>query len=131
VDADLIKQALLNLIENARQAMPKGGTLTLQARRNGRDSVLTVRDTGIGIAAEQLDKIFNLYFTTKPSGSGIGLAMTYRIAQLHHGKIFVESTEGAGTAFTLQLPLAATELRHRPALPGESEDAKSMYAVKP
>jgi signal transduction histidine kinase len=86
----------------------------------------------VGIAQEQLDKIFNLYFTTKASGSGIGLAMTYRIAQLHNGKISVESTEGVGTTFTLHLPLTAMENRPRPVLPGPTEqDTKSLYAVKP
>jgi signal transduction histidine kinase len=131
-DSDLIKQALLNLMENARQAMAHGGTLTLDARRIGRDAVVTIRDTGVGIAQEQLDKIFNLYFTTKPSGSGIGLAMTYRIAQLHNGKISVESTEGVGTTFTLHLPLTVMETRPRPVLPGPTEtDTKSLYAVKP
>jgi signal transduction histidine kinase len=73
-----------------------------------------VRDQGAGIAPDQLDKIFNLYFTTKPSGSGIGLAMTYRILQLHNGRIHVQSTEGVGTTFTLNVPLAAAELRPRP-----------------
>jgi signal transduction histidine kinase len=116
VDADLIKQAILNLVQNAAQAMPAGGTISLLAERSGRDAALTVRDDGIGIAASQLDKIFNLYFTTKPTGSGIGLAMTYRILQLHNGRIDVESTEGVGTAFTLTLPLSATDLRARPAL---------------
>jgi signal transduction histidine kinase len=118
VDADLIKQALLNLVENARQAMPAGGNLRLAARRQGREAVVIVQDTGVGIAPEQLDKIFNLYFTTKATGSGIGLAMTYRIAQLHNGKIYVESTEGTGTTFTLHLPLTAIESRQRPVLDG-------------
>ena len=83
--------------------------LTLMAERSGRDVVVTVRDTGVGIPEDQLEKVFNLYFTTKATGSGIGLAMTYRILQLHHGKIDVQSIEGTGTAFTLLLPLVAPD----------------------
>lgn len=130
VDADLIKQALLNLVENARQAMPSGGNLTLVTRRQGRDVAIQVKDDGIGIAPEQLDKIFNLYFTTKPTGSGIGLAMTYRIAQLHNGKIFVESKEGAGTTFTLQLPLTTTESRQRSALLIQHATSRPTHTLK-
>jgi signal transduction histidine kinase len=111
VDADLIKQALLNMVQNAAHAMPQGGHITLLVDRKGRDAILRVKDDGEGIPASQLDKIFNLYFTTKPTGSGIGLAMTYRIVQLHNGKIDVESTEGSGTTFTLCLPLSALEQR--------------------
>jgi len=113
VDSDLIKQALLNLVQNAAHAMPHGGALTITAERTGRDACITVQDTGTGIPAEQLDKIFNLYFTTKETGSGIGLAMTYRIMQLHNGKIDVESTVGNGSAFTLVLPMSATDSRTR------------------
>ena len=111
VDADLIKQAILNMVQNAAHAMPQGGNITLVMQRIGRDAVLTIKDDGSGIAANQLDKIFNLYFTTKSTGSGIGLAMTYRIVQLHNGKIDVESTEGVGTAFTLSLPVLSAEPR--------------------
>jgi signal transduction histidine kinase len=114
VDADMIKQALLNIVQNAVQAMPGGGTLTVRVERSSRNAVVTIRDQGAGIAPDQLDKIFNLYFTTKPSGSGIGLAMTYRILQLHNGKIDVQSTEGVGTTFTLNFPLSAIEARPRP-----------------
>jgi len=114
VDADMIKQALLNIVQNAVQAMPGGGALTVRVERSSRNAVVTIRDQGAGIAPDQLDKIFNLYFTTKPSGSGIGLAMTYRILQLHNGKIDVQSTEGVGTTFTLNFPLSAIEARPRP-----------------
>lgn len=124
VDADLIKQVLLNLAQNASHAMPNGGFLDIAATREGREAVLTVRDTGVGIPVEQLDKIFNLYFTTKATGSGIGLAMTYRVMQLHNGKIEVESTPGMGTAFTLRLPLSASE-RPRQA-PPESVVAETL-----
>jgi PAS domain S-box-containing protein len=114
VDADMIKQALINVVQNAVQAMPGGGTLTVRVERSSRNAVVSIRDQGAGIAPDQLDKIFNLYFTTKPSGSGIGLAMTYRILQLHNGRIHVQSTEGVGTTFTLNIPLSAAEFRPRP-----------------
>jgi signal transduction histidine kinase len=110
-DADMIKQAVLNLVHNAADAMPDGGAVSVTVTRVGREAKLTVTDEGSGIPRDQMDKIFNLYFTTKATGTGIGLAMTYRIMQLHKGKIDVESTEGKGSTFTLQLPLAAESRR--------------------
>ncbi len=110
VDADpaMLRQALLNLAMNALQAMPHGGTLrfTTEAGRDGR-ALLKVRDTGTGIPPEQLARVFDLYFTTKAGGSGIGLSMVFRTVQLHHGDIDVESTPGTGTTFTIALPRAA------------------------
>lgn len=104
-DAGLLRQALLNLALNACQAMPDGGTLTMSARRGkGGQVILEVEDTGTGIARDQLEKIFDLYYTTKPGGSGIGLSMVYRIAHLHGGEVEVESTPGRGTRFRLLLP---------------------------
>jgi signal transduction histidine kinase len=111
VDADptMLRQALLNLAVNALHAMPHGGTLafTCEAGRDGR-ALLRVRDTGTGIPPEQLARVFDLYFTTKAGGSGIGLSMVFRTVQLHHGDIDVESTPGAGTTFTIALPRAAS-----------------------
>jgi signal transduction histidine kinase len=87
--------------------MPNGGKLTMSAKTDkDRRIALMVEDTGIGIPADKLDRIFDLYFTTKPEGSGIGLSIVYRIAQLHGGEIEVVSTEGRGTTFRLWLPLA-------------------------
>jgi signal transduction histidine kinase len=110
VDADptMLRQALMNLAVNAVQAMPHGGALKIQCE-NGRDGrvQIRVRDTGQGIPADQLARIFDLYFTTKRGGSGIGLSMVFRTVQLHHGDIDVESTPGAGTTFTISLPRAA------------------------
>ena len=110
VDADptMLRQALMNLAVNAVQAMPHGGTLRIQCEdsRDGR-VLIRVRDTGQGIPADQLARIFDLYFTTKRGGSGIGLSMVFRTVQLHHGDIDVESTPGAGTTFTISLPRAA------------------------
>jgi signal transduction histidine kinase len=110
VDADptMLRQALMNLAVNAVQAMPHGGSLRFvcEVGSNGR-VLIRVRDTGQGIPADQLARIFDLYFTTKRGGSGIGLSMVFRTVQLHNGDIDVESTPGAGTTFTISLPRAA------------------------
>ncbi len=110
VDADLVKQAVLNIVLNGVQAMPDGGTLNLIGSREDGDAQLEVRDQGTGIPQEVRDKIFNLYFTTKKNGSGIGLAMTYRVMQLHNGSVEYDSVEGQGTSFRLRLPLATAEM---------------------
>ena len=107
-DPAMLRQAFLNLALNACQAMPEGGTLRIacQPARGGRVSIV-VADTGVGIKPEHLEKIFDLYFTTKPKGSGIGLSMVYRIVQMHDGEIEVESTPGKGTTFKILLPQAS------------------------
>jgi signal transduction histidine kinase len=106
-DPAMLRQAFLNLTLNACQAMPGGGTLRIFARpaRNRRVEI-GFEDTGVGIKREHLEKIFNLYFTTRERGSGIGLSMVYRTAQLHDGDVEVESSEGRGTTFRLLLPAA-------------------------
>ena len=111
IDSDLIKQAVLNVVLNGIQAMgTKGGLLTLAAYRADGIVTVDVRDEGPGIPPEVRDKIFNLYFTTKKGGSGIGLAMTYRVLQLHNGSVEFESRDSGGTTFHLNLPaVAATE----------------------
>jgi PAS domain S-box-containing protein len=109
VDGDLLKQAILNIVINGAQAMAGGGQLTVQLSEDGRAAVLKIHDEGSGIPDDILDKIFNLYFTTKKGGSGIGLAMTYRIVQIHNGSIEVESGPASGTTFTLRLPLAVQQ----------------------
>jgi signal transduction histidine kinase len=109
VDVDVMKQAILNVIINGMQAMPQGGTLTISARRE-EDSVITeIRDQGVGIPHELQEKIFELYFTTRKGGSGIGLAQTYQALQWHYGSIDFETVEGQGTTFRLRLP--AVEFR--------------------
>jgi signal transduction histidine kinase len=106
-DEALLRQALLNLALNGCQAMANGGILTLGAKAVGGGRVmLSVEDTGVGIPADALGRIFDLYFTTKSGGSGIGLSMVYRIVQLHGGEIEVESIVGRGTTFRLLLPAA-------------------------
>jgi signal transduction histidine kinase len=104
-DVDLLKQAFLNIVVNACQAMPDGGSLTVTTERVNRSQArVTISDTGTGIPAEVREKIFNLYFTTKPQGSGIGLAQTFRAVQLHSGRIEVDSEVGVGTKFRITLP---------------------------
>ena len=107
VDADLMKQALLNIVLNGAQAMVTGGTLRVRLVEDSRWALLSVSDEGEGIPDDVRSKIFNLYFTTKKEGSGIGLAMTYRIIQLHNGQVDVESHLGQGTTFTLKIPVAS------------------------
>jgi signal transduction histidine kinase len=105
VDADLMEQALLNVVLNGAQAMATGGVLEVRLSEDSRWAYIRVRDHGEGIPDEIRARIFDLYFTTKKEGSGIGLAMTYRIIQMHHGQIDVESKPGSGTTFVLRLPL--------------------------
>jgi signal transduction histidine kinase len=106
-DRPMLRQALLNLALNACQAMPNGGSLRFRGRQaSDRRVSLAVEDTGVGIPPEHLSRIFDLYFTTKDAGSGIGLSMVYRTVQLHDGSIEVQSTPGHGTVFTLLLPQA-------------------------
>ena len=107
VDRGMMEQALLNLAINACQAMPNGGRLRLAgAVASGRRVAILCEDTGDGIPPEHLDKIFNLYFTTKEGGSGIGLSMVYRTVQLHDGELEVQSTPGHGATFRVLLPQA-------------------------
>jgi len=110
------------------QAMPNGGTLTMGVgpTKDGRVEIRVV-DTGVGIAPENLAKIFDLYFTTKPSGTGIGLSLVYRTVQLHNGDIDVESTPGVGTTFVIKMPkanLAAQTSGPTPSLRAETERLK-------
>jgi signal transduction histidine kinase len=109
-DVDFMKQALLNVVLNGIQAMPQGGELTIAARRDQNSVLAEVRDHGMGISRDVQDKIFELYFTTKKDGNGIGLAQTYQILQWHYGSVEFESAEGKGTTFRFRLPLASSSL---------------------
>jgi len=106
-DRDLLKQAVLNLVLNAAEAMTSGGELRVELGRRGEMAEISVSDTGKGIPTENQQKIFQLFFTTRPGGSGIGLATTFRIVQLHNGSIDFQSEAGRGTTFRIELPLAA------------------------
>jgi signal transduction histidine kinase len=106
-DFAMLRQAFLNLALNACQAMPDGGTLRIRCGPGrGRRVQVTFSDTGVGIRPEHLQRVFDLYFTTKERGSGIGLSMAYRTVQMHDGEIEVQSTLGAGTTFRVLLPQA-------------------------
>jgi signal transduction histidine kinase len=104
-DPGMLKQAFLNLALNACQAMPAGGVLRIACSEAAGGRVrVDVQDTGTGIQPEHLERIFDLYFTTKEKGSGVGLSLVYRIVQLHDGEVEVESTPGRGTTFRVFLP---------------------------
>jgi signal transduction histidine kinase len=105
MDRRLIHQGLLNLILNACDAMTPGGQLTVSLRQNGEMAEIRISDTGKGISPEDRDKIFQLFYTTRPGGTGIGLANTFRFVQLHNGSIEFVSEVGQGTTFTIELPL--------------------------
>ena len=122
IDADLIKQAVLNVVLNGIQAMNgKSGTLTIRAWRENGIVTVDVEDQGGGIPPAVRDKIFNLYFTTKKGGSGIGLAMTYRVMQLHNGSVEFDSRDGEGTTFHLRLPVVATFESNVPEITAEAQ----------
>lgn len=106
-DAELLRQAFLNVVQNACQAMPGGGTvrMTTRVERGGEFLTVSVADDGAGIPPDDLDKIFKLYYTTKPGGNGIGLSLVFRIVQMHDGVIEVSSEVGGGTTMTVRLPL--------------------------
>ena len=105
---DLLRQALLNIAVNAIEATDKGGDITVHIERNEETCAIVIADTGPGIPPDQREKIFQLYYTTKPQGTGIGLAMAFRAAQLHGGTIEVNSEMGKGTEFRVLLPLAGS-----------------------
>ncbi len=151
VDADLLKQAVLNVIQNGAQAMPEGGLLEVTLEEEGNSdagvlapppangqerprsprsapgfAVLRIADEGEGIPEEIREKIFDLYFTTKSGGSGIGLAMTYRILQLHHGSVDVQSRQARGTEFRLRIPLATADRRRRAPQPASAIDETGL-----
>jgi len=114
VDRELLKQALMNLILNAVEAMPGGGRLTVSLERHGEMAEIELEDTGRGIAPENSQRVFQLFFTTRPGGSGIGLASAFRTVQLLNGSIDFKSEVGRGTTFRIELPLAR---QMEPALP--------------
>ncbi|HTP05588.1 MAG TPA: ATP-binding protein [Nitrospirota bacterium] len=105
LDAGLLKQAFLNLILNAIQAMPSGGVLTVESGLREDAVVVKITDTGIGISDENRKKLFSPFFTTKKYGTGLGLAITYRIVQNHRGTVDVKSEQGKGTEFTVKIPI--------------------------
>ncbi len=119
IDSEAIRRVLINLFVNARQAMPGGGELICQLRRDGSWAELRLTDTGVGMDEDQLQKCFELYWSTKRGGTGLGLSTVRRTVEEHGGTIDVLSDLGRGTSFTLRLPLVQ-ELAGRPDT-GESE----------
>jgi signal transduction histidine kinase len=111
-DRDLIQQAILNVVVNGIEAMKDGGRLRIELREAAGECCVAISDEGVGIPPEIHDKIFNLYYSTKGKGSGIGLAMTFRVVQLHNGTIDFTSEPGKGTTFRLRFPALAREQYH-------------------
>jgi signal transduction histidine kinase len=106
LNKDMFMQALLNLMLNAEQAMPQGGSLTIQASRDHDHVCLSLIDTGPGMSPEVAARIFEPFYSTKPGGSGLGLPTTRRIIEAHRGAIEVQSEPGRGTKFSIRLPIA-------------------------
>lgn len=127
IDADerKVKQILFNLLSNAVKFTPSGGTVTLAARTDGRGAIVSVRDTGVGINADEQARIFEDFYQLSPGmtqeGTGLGLALTKRLVDLHGGELTVESTPGAGSTFTVWLPLRPVETSPAPGLAPDAE----------
>ena len=109
IDAEKIRQALLNLMKNACEALPEGGSITVDISRDAGEARLSVSDTGHGIPPQDLPLIFEPFFTRKGAGTGLGLSITRQIVEEHGGSISVESEPGQGTCFIIYLPLTATD----------------------
>jgi signal transduction histidine kinase len=104
-DEGMLKQVILNLFINARQAMSDGGELLIRTARRNKEAVIQISDTGSGIAQDKLPKIFDAYYSSRPHGSGLGLPTAKKIVEAHNGTISVDSELGKGTSFTIKLPL--------------------------
>ena len=111
-DPDQLRQAADNVLRNAIEATPAGGRVSVRARSADREHAIEVIDDGEGIASDKLGRIFDLYYTTKPEGTGVGLAVTQQIVAAHGGAVDVESRPGAGTRVTLRWPRALPEARN-------------------
>ena len=109
LDEGAMKRALLNLIKNAITAMPEGGELRLQTRRDGDNVLIEVSDTGVGIPEELHGKIFEPYFTTRDTGSGLGLTVVYKVVREHGGDLHMDSQPGRGTTFRISIPVPQSE----------------------
>jgi len=105
IDADMLKQAILNLFINARQAMEKGGELMIRTERQKENAIIRISDTGSGIAPDKLPQIFDAYYSSRPRGSGLGLPTARKIIAAHNGAITADTELGKGTSFTIALPL--------------------------
>ncbi|MDH6655815.1 UNVERIFIED_ORG: signal transduction histidine kinase [Bacillus sp. PvP124] len=104
-DANQIKQVLINLLKNALEAMPSGGEIHLNVTQHTKDLTIFIKDTGVGIPSHLLTHIQKPFFTTKPSGTGLGLVVIKNILYQHKGTFEIKSTVGKGTSVTLTIPL--------------------------
>ena len=111
LDQRYLRQCLLNIVENAFAAMPGGGVLRIATKLDGDFETIRIEDNGTGIDEESLSKIFEPYFTTKASGTGLGLTVVYKVIKEHRGDIFVSSEQGRGTVFTIKLPVPGNQRR--------------------
>ena len=120
MDQRYLRQCLMNIVENAFSAMPGGGELSISTRLDGNSETIRIADSGTGIDEESLAKIFEPYFTTKASGTGLGLTVVYKVIKEHRGDIFVSSELGKGTVFTIKLPVPSSQ---RKALVNKEEES--------
>jgi signal transduction histidine kinase len=107
VDTDMLKQVILNLFINAQQAMSKGGELMIRTDKQKEEAVIQINDTGSGITPDKLPYIFDVYYSSRPHGSGLGLRTAKKIIEAHNGTISVDSEPDKGTSFTIKLPICA------------------------
>jgi len=119
--AATLHRAVMNLVQNALDAMPQGGRLTLAGQSTATQVQVQVQDTGSGIPAALLERIFEPLYTTKPGGTGLGLYIVQEIVAAHGGQITVQSAEGHGTTFTITLPRTAGEAGPAPSPPGRGQ----------
>ena len=105
IDAELIKTCLINIFQNAFQAMPEGGTMVIKVSRDDRDVIISVKDTGHGVDESLQEKVFEPFYTTRPRGVGLGLALTKRVVEEHGGSVSFKSKKGSGSIFTVRLPM--------------------------
>lgn len=105
LDADMLKQVILNLFINAQQAMSEGGELMIRTALQGKDAIVQINDTGSGITPEELPNIFDAYYSSRPQGRGLGLPTAKKIIESHGGTIRVDSVPEKGTSFTIKLPI--------------------------
>ena len=122
-DEGQLRAAFLNLVRNSREAMPRGGRISIRTRRVDDGVEAEVRDTGGGIPAEALQRIFDPFYSTKEKGTGLGLAFTQQVVQEHGGSVRCESAPGVGTVFTVRLPCAPEERAGAGAAMGEAASA--------
>ena len=128
-DIDLLKQALLNIIINAQQAMPDGGELMVRTGRTDLYLTIDITDTGVGIPKDRLEDVFQVYFSTKKGGTGLGLPTARRIIEDHNGHVLVQSEVGKGTSFQVRLPVVESPQPAAPAKQGQDAKAPPQHAT--